>query len=404
MTPFRLLFFSVALIGSLMGKCQVVDSSELSLAKAKVITLYSGELNENRKIFIYHPRTDSQYVSQASYPVLYLMDAEEQLGMVLGQLIYLSESYSILPPLIVVGIGNIDRTKDLTPTHAITGNNGRSDTSMAATLKTSGNGERFLRFMRNELMPYIQKQYSAGTFKVLCGHSLGGLMSVYTLLKHPDMFNAYIAISPSLWWDEQYTLKLADNLTDDFKSKKLLFMSDGSEGGQFHKDLLRLDSVLGRKKFSNLQVKYNYYPTESHPAEPVKATYDALRHIFQPVYPPQFDTLSSFIYFKPGMIINYYKDLSLKNGYEIKPPEAVIDRLAQYLLSLNTEQCRQDAFTLLLLNTTNYPSSWHAHYRLANMYHYHLKKAGQAMVSYQRALKLDPGNRTIKEAIERLKN
>lgn len=387
-----------------MGKCQVVDSSELSLAKAKVITLYSSELNENRKIFIYHPRTDSQYVSQASYPVLYLMDAEEQLGMVLGQLIYLSESYSILPPLIVVGIGNIDRTKDLTPTHAITGNNGRSDTSMAATLKTSGNGERFLRFMRNELMPYIQKQYSAGTFKVLCGHSLGGLMSVYTLLKHPDMFNAYIAISPSLWWDEQYTLKLADNLTDDFKSKKLLFMSDGSEGGQFHKDLLRLDSVLGRKKFNNLQVKYNYYPTESHPAEPVKATYDALRHIFQPVYPPQFDTLSSFIYFKPGMIINYYKDLSLKNGYEIKPPEAVIDRLAQYLLSLNTEQCRQDAFTLLLLNTTNYPSSWHAHYRLANMYHYHLKKAGQAMVSYQRALKLDPGNRTIKEAIERLKN
>ena len=387
-----------------MGKCQVVDSSELSLAKAKVITLYSSELNENRKIFIYHPRTDSQYVSQASYPVLYLMDAEEQLGMVLGQLIYLSESYSILPPLIVVGIGNIDRTKDLTPTHAITGNNGRSDTSMAATLKTSGNGERFLRFMRNELMPYIQKQYSAGTFKVLCGHSLGGLMSVYTLLKHPDMFNAYIAISPSLWWDEQYTLKLADNLTDDFKSKKLLFMSDGSEGGQFHKDLLRLDSVLGRKKFSNLQVKYNYYPTESHPAEPVKATYDALRHIFQPVYPPQFDTLSSFIYFKPGMIINYYKDLSLKNGYEIKPPEAVIDRLAQYLLSLNTEQCRQDAFTLLLLNTTNYPSSWHAHYRLANMYHYHLKKAGQAMVSYQQALKLDPGNRTIKEAIERLKN
>lgn len=387
-----------------MGKCQVVDSSEVSLAKAKVITLYSSELNENRKIFIYHPRTDSQYVSQASYPVLYLMDAEEQLGMVLGQLIYLSESYSILPPLIVVGIGNIDRTKDLTPTHAITGNNGRSDTSMAATLKTSGNGERFLRFMRNELMPYIQKQYNASSFKVLCGHSLGGLMSVYTLLKHPDMFNAYIAISPSLWWDEQYTLKLADNLTDDFKSKKLLFMSDGSEGGQFHKDLLRLDSVLGRKKFSNLQVKYNYYPTESHPAEPVKATYDALRHIFQPVYPPQFDTLSSFIYFKPGMIINYYKDLSLKNGYEIKPPEAVIDRLAQYLLSLNTEQCRQDAFTLLLLNTTNYPSSWHAHYRLANMYHYHLKKAGQAMVSYQRALKLDPGNRTIKEAIERLKN
>ncbi|GAB3428563.1 hypothetical protein [Niabella aquatica] len=57
----------------------------------------------------------------------------------------------LLHDMIIVGIGNIDRTKDLTPTHSTIGNNGKADTSMAATLKTNGNGERLLRFMRNEL-------------------------------------------------------------------------------------------------------------------------------------------------------------------------------------------------------------------------------------------------------------
>lgn len=403
MNVFRLLCICGPLLGSLMSKCQVVDSAETSLAKAKVLTFYSRALNENRKVFIYHPRTDSQYVSHASYPVLYLMDAEEQLGMIMGQVIYLSESYSILPPMIIVGIGNIDRTKDLTPTHSTTGNNGKADTSMAATLRTSGNGEKFLQFIRNELMPYIQKQYKTSPFRVFCGHSLGGLMSVYALLKHPDMFNAYVAISPSLWWDEQYTLKLADNLTGGFKSKKLLFISDGSEGGQFHKDAMGLDSILRNKKLANLAIRYNYYPQEPHSAEPVKATYDALRYIFQPVYPPQFDTLSSFIYFKPQMMTDYYEKLSGKSGYGISPPEGVIDRLAQYLLSLNTQQSRQDAITLLHLNIENYPSSWHAHYRLAEMYHYTLKKTVPAIASYQEALKLNPGNPKIKEAIKTLK-
>lgn len=402
MTIFRLLCFCTLLLRPLAGRCQVIDSSETNLAKAKVLTFFSRELKENRKVFIYCPRTDSQYISQTSFPVLYLMDAEEQLGMVMSQVIYLSESYSILPPMIIVGLGNIDRTKDLTPTHSITGNNGKADTSMAATLRTSGNGEKFLGFIRTELIPYIQKQYKPSPFRVFCGHSLGGLMSVYALLKHPDMFSAYVAISPSLWWDDQYPLKLARQLTTDFTSKKLIFMSDGSEGGQFHKDLLQLNSILREKKFANLDIKYTYYPHESHPAEPVKATYDALRHIFQPVYPPQFDTLSSFIYFKPEIMIDYYKSLSAKTGYKISPPESVIDRLAQYLLSLNTAQSQQDALVLLKLNLSNYPMSWHAHYKLAGMYHHTLKKKDQATLLYQEAFKLNPANKMLGEMVEQL--
>lgn len=387
-----------------MAQCQVIDSSETNLAKAKVLTFFSGELNENRKIFIYYPRTDSQYISQTSYPVLYLLDAEEQLGMVMSQVIYLSESYSILPPMIIVGLGNIDRTKDLTPTHSVTGNNGKADTSMAATLRTSGNGEKFLGFIRTELMPYIQKQYKPSPFRVFCGHSLGGLLSVYALLKHPDMFSAYVAISPSLWWDEQYTLKLADKLAVDFKSKKLLFISDGSEGAQFHKDLLHLDSTLRRKNLSNLEVKYIHYPNEPHPAEPVKATYDALRYIFNPVYPPQFDTLSSFIYFKPNMITDYYTHLSLKKGYNIKPPEAVIDRLANYLLSLGNKQSNKDALVLLSLNAENYPASWHAYYSLGEICRNHLQDKQQAIVYYKKAIEMNPDNKNIQEIIIRLSN
>lgn len=387
-------------LAPLIGHAQLIDSTKIIIAD--VISFHSKILNEDRKIYIHKPTDDTTYLPQ-SYPVLYLMDGEEQMTMVTGQVIYLSQTFKIIPPMIVVGIGNTDRTKDLTPTHSIIGNSGKSDTSLSSILASSGGGEKFLQFLQQELMPYIEQHYKTAPFRTFCGHSLGGLMSVYTLLKHSNMFNAYIAISPSLWWDEQYVLKQAKTWKPDFTNKKYLFFSDGSEGGQFHKDALSLNTLLKAKQVAKLKLNYVYYPKESHPAEPVKATYDALRFIYHPIYPPEFDTLSSFIYFKPDMIIQYYKQVSVQDGYEVKPPEAVVDRLAHYLLSLNNSNNHKDANELLELNATNYPTSWNVYNSLGEVY----AKQGnnqKAVINYKKALELKPENKTVKKKLQALQN
>jgi predicted alpha/beta superfamily hydrolase len=102
-----------------------------------------------------------------------------------------------MPPIIVVGIISKDRRKDLTPTKSTIDYEGKVDT----VYSTSGGNEHFFQFMKTELIPYIEKNYKVEPYKIFAGHSLGGITTINCMLTHSDMFNAYIAISPSLWWD-----------------------------------------------------------------------------------------------------------------------------------------------------------------------------------------------------------
>ena len=99
------------------------------------------------------------------------------------------------------------------------------------------------------------------------------------------MFDAYIAVSPSIWWDNRYILKLADNkLKKGSALNKMFFYSDGNEGGAssfFHLDLLSLDSLILNKNLRGLNHLYKHYPTETHMTEPIVAYFDALRFIFK---------------------------------------------------------------------------------------------------------------------------
>ena len=114
--------------------------------------------------------------------------------------------------------------------------------------------------------------------------SFGGLSALNRLLTHPNLFDAYIAISPSLWWDKEYVLKRADKtLKPGSALQKRLFVSDGNEGGLnsfFHKHLVKLDATLAKKKLKRLAYLYKHYPSETHMTEPVVAYFDALRFIF----------------------------------------------------------------------------------------------------------------------------
>jgi predicted alpha/beta superfamily hydrolase len=372
------------------ARAQNIDNK---MIVADIVTIHSNVLNEDRKLYIYKPAEDSIY-APAACPVIYLLDGDVQTKMVAGQVSYLSESYPVIPKMIVVGIGNTDRTRDLTPNHSVIGFDGKPDTSANAFGKRSGGGEKFIQFIQQEVMPYVEKNYHPAPYKIFSGHSLGGLMMFYSLLAHPDLFNAYIAISPSLFWDKEWTIQqAAEKWKPGTLLNKILFFSDGSEGGQFHKDAVSMDSLLKKNKLQNLKFKYVYYPDESHISEPVKAFYDGIRFIYPDWYPPQTNNAAplNYSYFE-----TYYNNLSKQYGYTIKPPEDAINNYGYNLLQLNKID---DALIFFKKNVENYPQSYNTY----DSYGEALMIKGDkvnSILNYKKSLELNPKNDNAKEKLK----
>ena len=250
-------------------RAQKIDSKILKMVNSKII--HSKVLNQKRKLYIYKPQID--IFSEAPLPVLYMMDGEN-IGMVAGIVDSLINSGDF-PPMIIVGIANYkdERTNDLTPVPLPTNN------SLGAT--KSGGGKLFLKFIKDEAIPFINKEYKTRNEKILFGHSFGGLMSVYCLLMYPELFNDYIAVSPSLWLENDYIIQEAEAL---FKIKnyinKNVFISDGTEDPNF-KFVQKFDSLLQKNKQSGLEYKYITYKNETHDSQLVKAIPDGIRFIVE---------------------------------------------------------------------------------------------------------------------------
>ncbi len=102
-------------------------------------------------------------------------------------------------PLIVVGVQTENRRAELTarPT----------DTRYLAAFPESGGAEQFRRFLETEVMPFVEERFGVGGRRALMGESLAGLFVIDTLLSQPSLFDDYVAISPSLWWDDRRPLQ-----------------------------------------------------------------------------------------------------------------------------------------------------------------------------------------------------
>ncbi|WP_170137839.1 alpha/beta hydrolase-fold protein [Chitinophaga dinghuensis] len=362
---------------------------------ADIIKLSSKVLGEERKIYIYVPPADTLQPNKR-YPVLYVLDGDNHFSIVAEYCKYLSrQDVNIVPEMIIVGIPNTNRTRDLTPTKSIFDYEGKADTSANFRYKSSGGGNNFLKFIGTELIPYIDLHYRTEPFKIFAGHSFGGITTINCLLTQPDLFGAYIAISPSFWWDKGYLLSLADEkLKKDRVINKMIFYSDANEGlsgneSFFHTDLLKFDAIITQRKISGLDHKYVCYPEDTHMTEPIKAYYDALRFIFRQWDLPLTDMKS----LNAKHVKQHYQQLSQRYGYTITPPEVNISNLAMYLIS--EYGALDNAISLLEMNTQNYPASATAYSQLGDTY---LKKGdrSKAVTCYRQALELNPGLQNVK--------
>lgn len=227
---------------------------------------HSDVLQEDRPFFVYVPPYSSK--SGKKFPVLYLLDGEAHFHSVSGLIQILGTGVNetrVVPEMIVVAIPNTgDRKKDLTP----------------------GGGENMLKFIQTELIPYIDKSYPTNNSRTLVGHSLGGLMAIYALYTMPETFDAYIAIDPSLWWDNQLLLKRADTVLSSKKfDNKYLYVAQANtlENGatnEHFESIKEFVKVLeSPKNTSGIHWAYKYYPDDSHSSVPMISEYDALHFI-----------------------------------------------------------------------------------------------------------------------------
>ena len=242
--------------------------------------LQSKQLNEKRVLNIYLPEG---YNDTTQYDVVYLLDggADEDFIHVAGLFQFNHFAWiDRVPKCIVVGIVNTDRKRDFS-----------YPTKVEADKKkypTTGGSEKFIAFIEKELQPYIEKKYKTTGSKMIIGQSLGGLLATEILLKKPALFNKYIIISPSIWWDNGSLLSLqSDLLKESFTQQTDIYIGCGKEGLAPCETphVMEVDANLLTEKIQNtkskaVHVTFDYLPDEDHATIGHLAVFNALRALY----------------------------------------------------------------------------------------------------------------------------
>src|SRR6476619_1133617 len=239
----------------------------------KKLTIKSAVLGEDRVILV---RTPVGYeTNKVSYPVLYMTDGDAHMGHTASTIEFLTRNGRI-SDLIVVGVTNTDRTRDLTPVKS-------TNKNPAGELQfpTSGGADNFLKFFETELIPEIEKQYRVQPYRIFAGHSLGGLFAIHAMMTKPGLFNSYVAVSPSLQWENGEALKRAETFLSNQKQMKVtLYASIGNEPGPIGEGFDRFKELLSKTSIKDFEWQAERMLDEDHGSVVLRSHYLGLRKVY----------------------------------------------------------------------------------------------------------------------------
>ncbi|MGH9903306.1 MAG: alpha/beta hydrolase-fold protein, partial [Pyrinomonadaceae bacterium] len=340
------------------------------------LTVKSEVLGEERVILV---RTPPGYDrGRDRFPVLYMTDGDGHLLHTTGTVSFLARNGRI-PEMIIVGITNTDRTRDLTPTNA-----SMNLPNGAVRFPTSGGADKFLKFIETELIPKIEGQYRTQPYRVFAGHSFGGLFAVHALLSRPDLFNAYIAVSPSLQWDDQLLVRRAEEFLKARKEwNKTLYVSLGDEPGGILEGFKGLKEVLGKHRPKGFEWEAVQMDDEDHGSVVLRSHYQGLRKVFAGWQLPR-EPATGLVVGGLAAADEHYRKLSQRFGYTIQTPEPLVNQLGYQLLNAGKTD---EAINVFKTNVARYPASANVYDSLAEAY----EKSGRldlARPNYEKAYAL----------------
>jgi len=338
-----------------IGEKRILTSDILGADRPYIVGLPASYDNDT-----YYPRR---------YPVLYILDGEIHFHAASGVINHMSnpDNYGNMriPEMIVVAISNTKgRLHDLTPNNSKLNFKGEKTDRML----TSGGGVKFLQFIEKELIPEIEKNYRTIPHRTFVGHSLGGLTVLHSFLTQPELYQNYIAIDSSLWWDHNIMSKwVADFVAEkkDVKAKIFMSVADHKTTGVFPSFVGMTVSnkffaeTLQESSSPDLKVKMQVFPGQDHSSVPLLSLYHGLTYVFKG-YKPTPEILMG----GAAALSAHYKDFSQDAGMIFLPPENLVDLIVKVqaeLFGFTDETVRG----YLELNVANYPNSAHARKQLA---------------------------------------
>lgn len=331
------------------------NTSDIFIAKRT--NIHSTILNEERTIFVSTPENYNNTTD--SYPVMYLLDGSESTIHYASGLVRELARRSLCPNMIIVAITNTQRFRDMTPTKSNLNAQGRE----VNWRSEYGEADNFLEFIEKELFLFIDTNYRTLPYNIFAGHSAGGMCVTHAFLSHNHMFNSYIAISPSLWWDSNLFNRTANEKIEsmDLKHKHFYFSIGEKETPQNIGNAHELFGTLTKKSPKELLWTFDYIEGEDHGSQGAIALYNGLRFIYKDW---KFDynkvTSDGMVY-----INDFYGKLSEKYGYDVYPSENQMNSFGYALLRVRKFA---DAIDILKKNTLKYPKSPNTFDSLAEAY------------------------------------
>jgi len=363
-----------------------------------VDSVWSPSLKEQRPYLVYTPPSyRDTTISPQRYPVLYLLDGDAHFHSVSGLIQILATGVNgtyAIPEMIVVAIPNTNRMRDMSPTQPTTGLDGKPWPNPENT----GGMPAFLKFIQQDLIPRVDSVYRTHPYRVFVGHSLGGLTTINALYTMPEVFNAYVAIDPSLWWDNSTLLKQAkERLTTRPFKKRVLYVAqantlnpDEVATNAHFSGITQFNALMQTYGATGLRYDFKYYEKEDHGSVPLIAEYDALRFIFE-----GFKVNMQRVLQSPRVLLQHYQQISDRLGVTFAPSETSLQLYGAIA------QDSAVAATFAEIATELYPTNYHAWNRLG------LLAAAQggklkAKSAFERSLKARPDNAVAKEQLRKL--
>lgn len=339
------------------------------------ILLQSKALNQPRSIWVHVPPTYA--TTDQSYPVLYLLDGDSHFKYT-SELVDFLSSYDVnrIPELIVVGIVNIDRGKDM---------------GLANPPSTTEGARKFLEYIREELIPYMDGHYRTAPYRILMGHSLAGQFALYARDNYPALFNANILVSPAIQdFNDPLITRLGAWLQDQHPAGKMFI----SLGGENPRKVDLLVQQLRQHAGPSFQWDYRQYPADNHFSVPYVTMFDALKFIYKDWFLDFRDTAR----YSYRDIEARFDRLSKEFGYSIHPDEDFINSCGYTQLGLHNIDGAIDFFQH---NVKDHPNSYNVYDSMGEAY---MDKGEKelAIRNYERSIQLNPNNENGKQMLKKL--
>lgn len=324
-----------ALVAGLAAASQLPAQSSPTpaLSVGTVDSIWSPTLKERRPYLVYTPPSYGERTRvPRTYPVLFLLDGDVHFHSVTGIIQMLATGIGgayVIPEMIVIGIPVADRRRDLTPTRITKDPYGGA---LPPGWEVTGGNPAFLQFLKAELIPHVDSAYRTAPYRVLVGHSLGGLAVVNALYTIPDAFNAYVAIDPMLWMDDRLMVRKArEFFARPAPPARTLVIAQANNITPYdsgtvlnYNNILALNSIIQDGNTSGIRYDYTYYARDDHGSVPLIAGYDALRFIFEGYAAHVPKALA-----QPGYLTQHFEQVSERLGYRALAPAGLADFVLQ---------------------------------------------------------------------------